>query len=175
MLESKSVKTFLIVVLGVCAVALLGALVTAFSSSLDIFVNSVSYYGEVLSDSYGKSVVLFGGLLLGLVVLGATFAVLVFVCKKKAALCLSVSCLTAVVYAVVICVLAFTKIRVYEDGTLSQKDYAFFQAYLSQVLGVIVPMAIATAALIAYSKLGFNAKPSVCAEEGNAEPNGENV
>ena len=174
MLESKSVETFLIVVLGVCAVALLGALVTAFSSSLDIFVNSI-YYGEVLSDSYGKSVVLFGGLLLGLVVLGATFAVLVFVCKKKAALCLSVSCLTAVVYAVVICVLTFTKIRVYKDGTLFQKDYAFFQAYLSQVLGVIVPMAIATAALIAYSKLGCKAKPSVCAEEGNAESNVENV
>ncbi len=165
MIDGKHQKTFWIVVLGVCSVSLVAALIAAFASSLNMMINFKKIFISGLGAVYSKSqTLLSGGLVMGLVVIGALFIVLCIVLKGKIKTCSLVMSIITAVYSVA-AVISYVVIYIPKNGYLYNYDYSVFETVLSAVLSITVPVILSTVSLFVLSKLNAKERePDVQAE-----------
>ena len=162
MLDNKGKKTFLIVVLAVCAVSLVVALVSALVSALNMMLNLDAIYVSSAGNAlqYDGKTVMLGVLLLGVFVLGVLFVVLCLVFKGKVKLCSVILSAIATVYVVSIAIVAYVKIPRYDDNDIDYYVYSVFETFLSAILSVAVPMILSAVSILLLSKLNDKEKAS---------------
>ncbi len=168
MIDGKHQKTFWIVVLGVCSVSLVAALIAAFASSLNMMINlkKIFLYGPGMPYS-DSNTLLSGGLVMGLVVIGALFIVLCIVLKGKIKTCSLVMSIITAVYSVAASVTAYVVISRSNVGKsyFNYYSYTVFETVLSAVLSIAVPVILSTVSLFVLSKLNAKERePDVQAE-----------